>query len=342
MPEKRNIKDMFVDKFSIESGVYEPVSGREIYDEMGTTMLNKRPVFDFKAHILQGYNTEDIDDDLPFTPTELCEALLIDGSIGLYIFDSTVLFMDNLIVINQGNAFDWINKDSDNPIFRTYHLGTDEEGKMIWFITEWENYDTDDAKISEEYTLEFEQIYLFPNGRGILFNPQRMYKRLEEIDAIIKEQTKKENLKTIVTGYTGNITQAKKEFAKDNRIVFMDGDNVKVIEVSSPEMVAKLMDEQLYKEPRYLKSCHIADISDVGNISGISRKYILTPQTSFIQTTRQQMKEIYIDFGYKITFSKNIVDEIDERQKEYNLLKMALADGAINQETFNLKVEHII
>jgi hypothetical protein len=344
MPEKLDLDNIYTEKFQIGNDEIELISGRAIFDEASFTMLNKRPVGELKAHILKGATVDGDNsaDTMPFTPAVLCENLLVDGSLAIFSYGDTYEFLPDAEVIDAGLVYQWLNIGEDNEMLRQFVLSLDEKQTPYWLVTEYEGYGTDDEQAVDTYSFTNDQLYAYSNGKGILHDPQLMYRRLEEIENIIKEQTKKANLKTIVTGYTGNINQAKHEFVKDNRIVFMDGDNVKVIEVANPEIIQKLLDQSARIEPRYLASCHIAMINDVAGISGISRKYIMTPMTSFVDTVRGQITEIFTDFGYGITFGKNIIDDVDERSKEYDLLFKAQTDGAITEDGFKAKVSNVL
>ena len=340
MPEKINIDDMFVLKFNAGSDTVDMLPGRDVYNEASFTMLNKRPVDELRAHIIKGVTVDPVD-TAPFTPKLLCENILIDGSLVIFSYGDTVEFLTDVEIIDEGLAYQWLNVGAENESCRMFSLSYDGTDPY-WQVVEYTGLGTDKEQTVDEYTLTIEQVYIFPNDKGILFYPQLMYRHLEHIELTVKEQTKKENLKTIVTGYTGNIQQAKREFAKDNRVIFMDGDNVKVLDVSNPDLLQKLFDQTAILEPKYLASCHLSHPNDVSGVSGRSRKYLMTPMTSFVDTVRTQMTTIYSDFGHTVTFSKSIVDDVDEKSKEYDLLFKAKTDGAITEDEFNTKVSSVL
>ena len=83
--------------------------------------------------------------------------------------------------------------------------------------------------------------------------------------------------------------------------------------------------------------------SDDQGESGVARRLKMMPVLQFVRNTRSKIQTIYdANGGIVIEFDKVQVATIDERSKEYELLKQARTDGAITPDEFNEKVSNLL
>ena len=200
----------------------------------------------------------------------------------------------------------------------------------------------EDIASGEDFTVPFGAIYIWKNGRGILFHNQRLFYRLEEIDESIQIQTKTENLKTIMSGYQGDSDQVHKEFDKDGRLVLVPGKGVKTIDLANSGMVSELKDQFYKKKADFLQTCRVVDDDDSLAMTGLARRLKMTHMLHMVDLVQRQMVKIYADFGMTVTFDQSNMMDIDERIAEYEFLTRLRDDGVIDNDEHMMRSKKLI
>lgn len=300
---------------------YPWCSGWDVYDEHSITSLNKTPINVLLAYILSEFESQPIVFDID--ADHICESLLVDGSI--VIAGGKLCHSDEWQVISPVMAYQINDEES---IYRLYsYNGTS------WDVNIYTNENFIDIK--EQRNIATEELYLFPNGEGILKPVQWTYKRLEEIEISCRQQTTEAALSLIITGYEGvDELKTRKQIAGGAKILFIPTPDTEVTRVASSEIVNYLGQNFMRLLPLYFKSLNIP-ITD-GNIaqSGISKQITLQPTLRFCNQVRLKMQKIFTQLDGSIEFKPIIVLSVDERLRELELLRAKRDIGALTESEF--------
>ena len=153
-------------------------TGRELFKAFFISGFNRKPVDSLKTHVKSTY--QDNGSELPVSLDKLLEVLLVDGS--FVMFDGK-FFDGNILDISDGEAVIKV-EDEFLHIFRA--------GSVV-SITRYEEFDEDEKKLRgmvgmpEEFPAD--SFIFYPNGKGILYAPQKTLLRLEDILKTMQKTT---------------------------------------------------------------------------------------------------------------------------------------------------------
>lgn len=340
-------------------------TGRDIFEQVSRTDLNRAPIDTLKSHILKGALMMPAVSIPPIQPDSLAESLLVEGSIILYGSGLDYEKLEDVVVFNKWFGMQILNcEDYKNSVVRVFTLspgpGKDPKASdaIGWNIRTYNGFDlTKKLKtkklesyiatipqedIEEDLYVDLSVVYMHPNGRGILYYTQRAFSRLEEIDNTIAEQTKPDNMKTIVTGYQGGDEQLKREWEAAGRLFRMPGEGIKFHDMTNASIIAQLMDQFYKKRKDYLESCRVVYITDAFNVSGVARRLQMTHMLHFVNDIQERMREIYRDFGFEISFDQSNLLDVEERSKELEFLERQKELGNIDEVEFKTRSRKLL
>ena len=337
-------------------------TGRNIYDLISWTDLNRSPIETLQSHILRG-TTLLPEDETPFmSPKELSETLLVDGSMVLYGDGVDYDLLEDTIVYTKWLATQVLKMNGRQSIVRVFEIVSPEEGqeRINWSIRTYSGFNLnkkytkkkmakyisslpDDQIVDgESYIVPFEAIYIWENGRGILFYNQKMFLSLEGLEHSIDDQTKSDNTKTIISGYQGSSEQLKREFKEAGKLLQIPGEGVKVIELADSGMVAVLTDRFYKKKKDFLETCRVIHMADAFNMAGLARRLLMTHMLHHIDEIQEMMVEIYADFGMTMSFDQSVLMDIDEKFKELEFLDKQRERGNIDDAEYEKRSRKLL
>lgn len=304
------------------------VSGREIFESPSITSLNKIPVKVLGSFIQGGATLEG---DVLFSLPELVENLLVDGTIATHRLETGLIFLENVVLASKVKIIQELpnfNRDG-KKVFRIFILKGDS-----W---DWEdviNYrENDQATIDRSKNgISADNLKVFPNGRGILYDAQFTYRRLEEIERRVRKASNSA-VSMIIKGYVGIMSQLLEAInantvKETGALVLPSGTSVDM-----PKTTAVV--DQLHKDfmillPGYFKMTNLIEFSDSSSMSGKSRKLLMQQTLEFTALTRKLVTEIYEAFGVKATFESIPTMDAEEKMKELSFLQALRDDKVIN------------
>lgn len=332
-------------------------TGRQIYEFVSRTALNRSSISDLQSFILAGVQADPVA-KIPFPIEDTSERLLVDGSLaynienGEWINDITSMKLKRMKEGGESKDIDAL-PELESGIFTTlvrdkikgeprhkFRLLYELENEL-WTITlqkfedgKWMRANQSDAE-DGEITVDAskDQIFAFENGRGLLYWAQRVFFRLEEIQSTTKFMTEKDMLQRIIFGYVGDKDKAKAALTGPDPNIFMPG-GVRVQTATGSAVIDSLLTQSDKLENFWRKAMKDTIAADDSAESGVARRLKMMPMLQFIRVTRRQLELIYGSFNVKLTFDKVRVQTIDERAAEYNLLKQMRADGVIKDDEF--------
>ena len=339
-------------------------TGRQIYEFVSRTALNRSSISDLQSFILAGVQADPVS-KMPFPIEDTSERLLVDGSLAYniendeWIDDITSMKLkrmkeggeskdiDALPELESGMfttlVLDKIKNEPRHKFRMLYELENE-----VWTITlqkfengVWVRASQSDAE-GGNITVDApkDQIFAFENGRGLLYWAQRVFFRLEEIQSTTKFMTEKNMLQRLIFGYVGDKEKARDALEGIDQNIFLPG-GVRVQTATGSAVIDSLLrqDDKLNIYWRKMLKDTIA--ADDSAESGVARRLKMTPMLQFVRVTREQLRLIYGGFGVALTFDKLQVQTIEERTAEYNLLKQKRADGVITDEEFKALAKEI-
>ncbi len=330
MPESFSITDVPQPVLSPDRE-YKERPGRQIFEELSITGLNHSPIETLTAFITADSTIEGGGNGIwPEIPlAKICEYVLVDGSFVLryigeqvdeslgYIPDEPYVFLEGCSEIHRNHILQPLRNERDvlTGITRVY-----ERGKSDWSVKDVEAYGSERERTisTEQYPLDM--LISYPYGKGLLYPNQKTYRRLEEIEDSIRQQTGPASLSLIVTGYAGDWKKAQDTFARGARIVGIPG-NADVHRVASNSTADQLMANGEELRAAYAENMHLIRVSETATLSGKSRIIAMKPTLSYINMIRMVLDEVYALLGYTITWGGMDVTEPSERVAELDLLE---------------------
>ena len=202
-----------------------------------------------------------------------------------------------------------------------------------WLVRDVENYGMTGEIVKDTNRYPLDAFHPYPAGKGLLYWNQYTYRRIEEIEQSIRQQTGKAGLSIILTGYMGDIDQARKAFATGSEIVHVPG-NPTITRVGSTGTTDQLMSNGDQMMRLFLKNTHQIEISETANISGVARRLAMTPMLHYIKLKQKQIKAIYEVLGYDLSLHGINIMTPAERAAELDFLNRGLAEGHLEQPEY--------
>jgi hypothetical protein len=290
------------------SNDYIETDGWTLYKENSITSLNKLPVI-----VLDAFSTAKISWEPCYyniTPQQLIESLIVDGSV--VIKGGEIEHSDDWEVISKEYA-----TERDDDLYKVYSLD-----KNQWHLWVYEN-DKEGAKLLGEYKLPFEDLFLYPNGTGILTPVQFTYRRMEEIEKTNRQQSTEVALSLVIAGNLGlDKHQIAAEVSGGAKLLFVPGTDIQITRVANTTLSEQLIHELDMLLPIYLKSTNVPayDITTQQPISGLSKAMSLLQTTKYVKELQGYCKDIWETLGGEITFGFVTIYTPEEKLKELEFM----------------------
>lgn len=322
-------------KADIESILAARRPGRAVWNEPSICGLNRLPIVSLKPRIL-GKTSHD---ELQWPLDDVCERLLVDGSLAAY----KGVLLDGIIDCRPG----LITQDY-GEVTRVYEqvkaVGTlAAKAKSAWLVRDVVDYGTDEEKDADDGELPSgglkvsnKDIWHWPNGRGILQPAQEQYDLLEDVAVRIDEQMSGAALALIILGFNGNWEAAKAQLNTGPRIANFPGRGVSVQRVGSTAVIDHLISEFSLHFPLYQRLTYWLDTSVGANTSGTAWSIRLEEVHYFVQQQQTNLKRIYaqVNPGVDLQFANYQIRSSDERTKDFALLQQMLESRVIEEKQF--------
>jgi hypothetical protein len=303
------------------------MTGREIFNQLSYTGLNKIPVIKLLAFIKAGMQ---VSGTLPFNKKEIPERLLVDGSFVWWLDQ----FLEDLYSVTETKIIQGLRVDGDStkPLIRDMRR-VFMLNESNWFITDEKYTEQKWQVVKQVGSIKADDLFVFPNEEGILYPMQKLYHRMEEIEQLVRVQTGRSALSMIVSGFVGDIDQARTEFESDSTVKFMPGET-KVDRVHATEAVNHLLLDMASLLALYKEGCFDYTAAEDTVESGVSRRLKMAPMLEFVTVTRGYIEEIFAYFQASVVFDRLQIQTIGERTAEYSLLVMMRDAQVITPQEF--------
>ena len=328
------------------------LTGRQIWNQLSITGLNRSPVnilsafitTDFEADIKNPEHADPIMEDQPaISVIEMTEYLLVDGSFVIMELpkpnedgDKWVILKNVFQPIRVNKFVQGIEDKKTGDLIDTsimVRLFSRKDVKANWLVQDIRNPQKKDETVMSTKTLPNEAVFPWVNKvhpSGLLVPNQNTYQRIEEIEEQIRVQTGPASLALIVTGYLGDIEQARETFSRGARIIFVPG-QATITRVASNNVADQLTTRSDKLITLYFKNTNVATVEDTSNISGVSRKILMTPQISEVNRQRAMIKQIYSHWDIEVSFGGVELLTPEEKSKELDVLKRGRDEGILTE-----------
>src|SRR3990167_1351594 len=328
---------------------YPEQTGREIFEELSLTGLNRAPVTTLSSFIETGYEVVG-EPRIQIEVEEMISHLLVDGAFAILSKEIVSekelreLWKDYKILtdlkrVSESEIIESLKDQNGvpNKISRVYQL----QGET-WIVRDvkYLGHEKKEIVVNE---VKYPKDAIIPvvnniEPRGILYPNQHTYHRLEEIEMGLRHQTGPASLSLIVSGYVGDITKAHNTFSGGNKVVFVPG-NATVTRVAANNTADQLMRNGALLMRLYFRNTHVIDDSEATVLSGVSRRLLMTPMLAFIESMRGILKDFYESLGAILTFGGIQILAPEEREAELRGLTSARELGILNEAQFKARAE---
>lgn len=293
---------------------YYPVyTGRMIYEQITMSGLNSVPVQMHLQRALRGFTATGT---LPYKQSEVTELLLVEGSAVFYLDeDGDWECMENLITADDEDIYQLImpympeyaaNMSAHDCTLR--HFVATPDGWIIydtpfntWAATGKESEVPAGSKPAQE-------VRVYENGRGILYKPQWIWQRLEEIRWGIRQETSDFALSLLIIGMVSpNPEAALAKLESGKRIANIPGSGNPRVERVGDSRIPDQLDMEYDKlEAAYFRMCYLFDTANQPERPvGLDLQLRLEPQAAFVEDLRTKIVDVYrmLDYTGEIKFT---------------------------------------
>lgn len=317
---------------------YPVYTGRTIFEQLTISGFNKAPVNLHRTRALRGVK---VDESAPDTPESVCNLLLIEGS-PVYRWSEYSEWepLTNIITATATEVWQLVESD----MYSGYH-----NDKCVWrhFLNTGESWQIRDIKptmygmeaqiVREMPAIPTSDILVYENGRGILYDNQWTYQRLEEIGWELKRETSDFSLGIIIVGMVSpNPEDALEKLASGKRIANIPGQGAQIERVGDSRVHDQLRAEKQELARDYFRDCFLLDTADQPNRPvGLDLQLRLEPQTGFIEELRRKIAEVYTMLGYsgELEFKRLETQTPQDRETEIRAVIQAVEAGLLDAGT---------
>ena len=332
MPRELNFMNETVIPIGKDTDIpWEKVSGREIYNLDSITSLNKTPVKVLGSFVQGGATVEG--EPIPFTLPDLVENLLVDGTIAILTTETPTgtknVFLKNIIVATETHVVQQLPRFTRDGkrVHRVYKL---EGTRWVW--TDVVNWGTDKETPIDQSTngIAAENLRVYINGNGILYDAQFTYRRLEEIERKVRRSSNSA-VTMIITGYVGfmeGLFNAIRPVEGDEGVISLPTG----VDAEFPKTTAVV--DQLHRDfalllPLYFKTTNLMEVDDSTDLSGKALKILMQQTLEFITLTRKLVEDIYTNWGIQVQFESLPLLDATEKMAELTFLRELRDDKVI-------------
>lgn len=344
MPQSRGITDSVV-KPAWKEDDYKIVSGRELYEEHSLTAINRSVINSLTAFITGESSMEPIGStEWPEVPADaMTEYFLVDGSWALRLIseqemakneklDHSYEFLKDLIEVHKRLVLQGTRDKETGELTDVTRVW--QQRANDWIVRDVKNYgQTNEQVIStiEKYPLD--AFVPHPSGKGLLYWNQFTYRRIEEIEQGIRQQTGKAALSLILSGYMGDVNQAREALAKGGEVIHVPG-NPQITRWASSSTTDQLMKNGEQFLRLFLKNTMQIEISETAAVSGVSRRLAMTPMLHYVRQQQAKIKAVYETIGYELSLKGMNIMTPEERSAELDFLKRGRDEQIITPEQY--------
>jgi len=312
-------------KPSLLSG--DTYSGRRLYEAHMICGQNRRPVQTLVTAVVSGVQGSP---ELPVPLHLVLEVLTVDGT--TVLLDGNRPQYDEVLYADENEALLKVSRDKVLLVQLAGNIATvTTAGKATW-DSETGTYRLDD--VSGE-PVSYPDSVIYPNGRGILYWPQRTLLRLEEVHETLHVTTPIESVLFIRGGGLS-------ADAINNRIQAELSSQRPVMRLSAGEELDQPsysgLSQRLLAEAQILRSEWLEatyDYSMYPNESGVARRMLMQKFIAKTEELKTQCQEIYAGLGFTdLKFRPIDLTDANEDTAAIDLLDRALAGGVITDEEY--------
>lgn len=300
-------------------------TGRDIYYSRSMTGQNRSPLQDLLGFIMSGLDAPD--DVMPEVETTAL-ILMRDGSFA----------MTNPTIPDDREFMEDVYCPSKKKIMR--YKRDPDSGKLDFRIdgddmtrvraNSWQEYTlTDGGWLHEDVSIEdgkeirktittlpADNLWAYPNDRGILYYAQDILHLLEDNRKTTLRTLRGVNLLPMILGETNVTSQA---FEEAENAVVIPGQVTVARPVSTDSMNA-LATESAQARADWMDALNVTEKDAPQRPSGRDREIRMQSMIQFVRKTRSRLEKIYQTLNVAIKFDELIVRGADERLKELDLL----------------------
>lgn len=311
-------------------GDYPIQIGRDIFNAVSLTGLNRSPVDDLVSYALGGLRVN----GNPILPVEtMAYAFVVDGSAVIvgaetgapYLMENAYCPDENTIIqyhrdkhgcLTLKAECDDMERVHSEPLTSVWRLG--ENG---WSETVYE-YTAVEVKVTDGATLPAEALTAIPNGRGILYWAQHVYHRMEELRGQWREVLMGAG-KTIVSGSgVGDEDTVRAAANSAKRLLAFPG-QVQVDRVTSTAEADMLNSEYQSLKEDWLAALNAMEQDTPNRPVASDRELRMAAMLQFVRRVRNKLDEFYAPYGVALTFDRLVVTSPDDRLKEMDIIDRA-------------------
>lgn len=319
---------------------YAPVPGRQIFEELSITGLNRAPIETLTAFITADSEMNPKGATMwPEVPlADVCQHLLVDGSFAMRYTgeekaDQPYLFLRDCLEIHRFKIVQRLRDEADHlsNIMRVY-----ERGEKNWTVSDVRGAGSQSPQTIRSETYALDLVIAWPYGKGLLWWNQKTFRRLEEIQESIRANTGPAALSLIVTGYTGDWKRAQDTFTSGAKVIGIPG-KADVHRVAANNTTSDLLQNEGQLLPTYLENMHLFKASETLAISGKSRIIAMKPMLNYVTTIRTVLDKVYALLKYETTWGGLDVTDTSEKVAELDFLKRGYDERILSEEEYRQK-----
>ena len=358
MPEAHTIAEMIPQPVLGPDDKYVKKSGREIYEELSITGLNRSPIEILTSFIIADSTLSDaspvwiLPGDVeakrsekhtwkqrggkplngsiwPEIPLEkMCEHALVDGSFALRLISEKEMQGNEKLDEPYEFLPDCIEihrrlvtqelRDKDGHLNGITRVW--QQTNTDWVTRDVKNYAQTNEQVLNTARYPLEAFYPHPYGKGILFPNQKTFRRLEEIEEGVRANTGPAALSLIVTGYAGDWKRAQDTFAKGAKVIGIPG-SANVTRVAANNTTSDLLQSKGGLVRGYLQNMHLIEVSETSTMSGRARKLAMMPMLNYVALIRTMLDDIYEFMGYEVHWGGLDVADPEELTAQLDFLE---------------------
>jgi hypothetical protein len=311
-------------------GEYPIQIGRDIFNAVSLTGLNRSPVDDLVSYTLGGLRVAGD----PVLPVEtMAYAFVVDGSAVIvgaetgapYLMENAYCPDENTIIQYHRDKHGCLKLVAECEDMERVHA---EPLTSVWRLTAagWVEtvfeYTQSEIKVSTGVTKKKNELTAIPNGRGILYWAQHVWHRLEELRGQWREVLMGAG-KTILSGDgVGDEDSVRQAANSAKRLMAFPG-QVQVDRVTSTAEADMLNSEYASLKEDWLAALNAMEQDTPNRPVASDRELRMAAMLQFVRRVRGKLTEFYEPYGVTLTFDRLVVTSPDDRIKEMDIIDRA-------------------
>lgn len=310
---------------------YPLMLGRDIYEHRNMTGQNRSPIDDLLSLTLSGV---DLEADYPDAadPTKNGERCIVDGS-GVLLNPATPEDAEWLPDVYAPSKKQFIQyhrdeygclkltapNDNMEKIYSAPLMSVWDKGAEVWQETVID-YGGGKPTRKKGRTYPLANVAVFPNGRGILYWAQDVWKRMEELAETERDVNSGINLLPIISGNVGSEQQAMNAIRKAKHAIIFPG-RVDVNRPISDTKVDQILSVYIMKREDWLSSLNTLEQDTPDRPVASDREIRMQAMKMYVRRVRKIHSKIMLLLGYTMTYDEIVIQSPTDRQAELELVR---------------------